>query len=163
MHSALGKDIRSQTRVVAAGAFAALVSGDTGVQKTTGTVLLNSLPARPSSVSFDVPVEISIPAGQSVSYVGFVERSPDGVTWTEIEGPRSVGSWSNPAGAAGALAVTDAVRIGADVVQASCDRVRAKVTLTFPATAIPTVRGLSVLLGGLDVRAAVPRSQRSVT
>ena len=162
MQSALGKDIRAMTRVVTAGAFAALVSGDTGVQKTTGVVLLNGLPSRPNSVSFDIPVDISIPAGQAVSYEGFVERSADGVTWVEIEGPRSTGSWSNPAGAAGALAVTDAVRVGADVVQDGCDRVRAKVTLTFPATAIPTARGLSVLLGGLDVLGAIPRSSRSV-
>jgi hypothetical protein len=161
MQSALGKDIRAMTRVVTAGAFAALVSGDTGVQKTTGVVLLNSLPSRPASVSFDIPVDISIPAGQAVSYEGFVERSSDGVTWVEIEGPRSTGSWSNPAGAA-TLVVTDAVRVGADVVQDGCDRVRAKVTLTFPGTAIPTARGLSVLLGGLDVRGAIPRASRSV-
>jgi hypothetical protein len=163
MQSALGKDVRSQTRVVTAGAFAALIAGDTGVQKTTGVVLLNSQPVRASSVSFDIPVDISIPAGQSASYEGFVERSADGVTWVEVEGPRSKGSWANPAGAAGALSVSDAIRVGADVIQAGCDRVRAKVTTTFPATAIPTVRGLSVLLGGLDVRGAVPRSQRSVT
>lgn len=162
MQSALGKDIRAQTRVVAAGAFAALIAGDTGVQKTTGVVILSTQPVRPNSVSFDIPIEISIPAGQSVSYEGFVEQSPDGVTWTEIAGRRSTGSWSNPAGAAGALAVSDAMRIGADVIQAGCDRVRAKVTATFPGTAIPTVRGLSVLLGCLDVCGAVPKSQRSV-
>lgn len=162
MHSALGKDIRQMTRVVTAGAYAALVAGDTGVQRTLGTVLLNGLPARPASVSYDIPVDISIPAGQSVSYEGFVERSADGVTWVEIEGPRSVGSWSNPAGAPAALAVSDAIRVGADVIQDGCDRVRARVTATFPATAIPTPRGLSVLLGGLDVRAAIPRSQRTV-
>ncbi len=162
MHSALGKDIRAQTRVVTAGAFAALVAGDTGVQRTLGTVLLNSLPARPNSVSYDIPVDISIPAGQSVSYEGFVERSSDGVTWTEIDGPRSTGSWSNPAGAPAALAVSDAVRVGADIVQDGCDRVRARVTLTFPATAIPNPRGLGVLLGGLDVRGAVARANKKV-
>jgi hypothetical protein len=163
MQSGLGKDIMRQTRVVTAGAFAAYVAGDTGVQRTTGVVLLNSLPARANSVSFDIPVDISIPAGQSVSYTGFVERSADGVTWVEVEGlQRSVGSWSNPAGAAGPLVVSDAIRVGADLLQDGCDRVRARVTATFPSTAIPTVRGLSVLLGGLDVRAAIPRAQRSV-
>lgn len=163
MLSANGKDIRNTTAVAAAGAGPAFVAGDTGVQKTLGPVMLSDFPARPNSVCFDVPVEISIPAGQSVSYTGFCERSSDGVTWTQVEGPVHTGSWSNPASAAAALSVKSAVRVGCDVINAGCDRVRAKVTLTFPSTAIPTPRGLSVLGGGLDVRGAVPLASKSVT
>jgi len=159
MQRACEKDVRASTHVASAGAAPTLT---TNVEAILGPLLLSDLPVRAASCCFDLPIEVSIPAGQRVSYTGFIERSTDGVTWTRLEGPVSTGSWANPTGAVAPLVVRSAIRIGGDLIQDGLNRVRAKVTPVFPATATPTVRGLSVLLGGLDTLAAVDFSQRAV-
>lgn len=154
-----GRDVRRTTIARSAGAAPTITSGS---QFTTGSVRLDTLSARPSSVSFDLPIDFVIPPGEGVIFSGFLEKSANGSDWSAIEGTASEDAWSNPA-ASGDLTVNTALRIGGDLVQSDLLFVRAKGTMTRSDSEVTfTQRGMCVLFGCLDVTAEIPRSERQV-
>jgi hypothetical protein len=142
----VGSDIMRNTLVVGLGANAPALT--TATQATTASLDIQTLASRPHTAAIEIPVNISVAAGLTVSYTGLMEQSLDNTNWTTIPGSEISRSWTAPAG--GALAVADSLRVGCDMVNSRARYIRSKITPVFAGGSTVTTRGLCAVLSGLD-------------
>lgn len=140
-------DLLRNIRIVALGANAPALT--TATQATTASVDIQSLDVRPHSAVIAIPSNISVAAGLTVSYTGFMEQSTDNTNWTTIPGSEISQSWTAPAGSALDVASQTLV-VGCDLLQSRARYIRAKITPVFAGGSTITTRGLFAAFAGLD-------------
>lgn len=119
-------------------------AGSDDTERTTDSIEVASLAARPAAVCFEIPVKTTLAADETLTVSGTVEKSIDGSTWVEIKSSETVLTMT----ATG----SGVIRIGSDIVQSDAKYVRAKYTadLSASGTDTATIEACVARFGGLD-------------
>ena len=123
-----GKDLKAQTHAVfaraATGSITAAGSGD-NTEITGSSINIQTLPARPTSVVFEIPVTATLGATQTCIVTGLIEKSADNSVWSTMVASATL---LTLLGGSGGTTETGVARIGADLITSDCNYIRFKAT-----------------------------------
>lgn len=123
-----GKDLKGNviTRFARAstGAITAGGAGD-NTQIDGVSIDIRTLPKRPATVLFAIPVTATLAANETCIVTGLVQKSVDGSTWVTIVASATLLTLTGPAGGG---TVTGVAELGADIIQSDANFVRFRAT-----------------------------------
>jgi hypothetical protein len=123
-----GKDLRRQTHAVfARAATGSITAGGAGDNTQVDGIAIDirTLPSRPASVSFEIPVTATLAAAETCVVDGLVQKSIDGTNWETIVASSRLLTLTGPGGGG---TVTGVARLGADIVQSNANFIRFRAT-----------------------------------
>jgi hypothetical protein len=147
-----GKDLKAQTHSVFAristGSITAAGAGD-NTEITGDTINIQTLPNRPASVVFEIPVVAVLGATQTCIVTGLIEKSVDGTTWTTMLASATL---LTLLGGSGGTTEKGVARMGADLIESNANYVRFKATpdLNRAGTDTMTVGAAVAIFGGFE-------------